>query len=515
MRLNTLVVWLALCVAVSWLTACSDDGGGGGDAGLDGGTDADTDADTDMDGDITTSCADATELSLDFEVNNDDMALQTPDDQDFYKFTVEADTWIKLYTDIYHKDIWWPEEPFGFLNPVLQLFTEDGSTLLASADDTYRSPRFSGGDYYDPTFWPNTAAYSLRGPYPSMDSELIYHVANAGTYCIMIQGWESWADQTSTEPTTDWNYDLFGATLATTDEEPNGTPGEANEVELNEDGGGWFGLSYSSYLFGMVDNTTDVDFYTFEQPDDGVSTSIFFARPSGPGGDGVLGNGSTLDLGIVDLLSGDGNVVARLDVALGSKGMSVPVAAGEVVGFMVQGADDWTPGGNDFYAALLVTNATDDEREEEETMLSDGGVDPFGGNDTLETANGVGFQISIGDKNSGFVLGFIDPVGDVDYFEIPVEAGETIDLACSAARSGSGLEGARFAIHDGSDNELQFEVEGDNADIYWGSAEDGASMDPITVEASATYYLRVSASGQDPDVSSNFYRCGIHRIPAE
>jgi hypothetical protein len=56
MRSITLVVGLALCVAVFGLTACGDDGGGGsGDADSDsdgdGDSDSDSDADSDADGD--------------------------------------------------------------------------------------------------------------------------------------------------------------------------------------------------------------------------------------------------------------------------------------------------------------------------------------------------------------------------------------------------------------------------------------------------------------------------------
>jgi hypothetical protein len=250
----------------------------------------------------------------------------------------------------------------------------------------------------------------------------------------------------------------------------------------------------------MADSATDVDYYTFEQQDHQVSVSIYF-RPSGPGGDGVQGHGSTLDLGIVDLENGDGDVIARLDVALGSEGMSVPVDSGEVVGFMVQGADDWAPGGNDFYAILLVTSDLDNTPEEEEA-LEDGGVaDPNG---TAATAEATEPQVTA-TGHSTYILGDIDPAGDVDYFAFDVLAGETVNLACGAVRSGSGLTGARFAIHDGSDSELQFEVESPEADV---------KMTSISVTANGTYYLRVSASGQNPDVLSKFYRCGIHRVAA-
>jgi hypothetical protein len=79
MRLMTLVIWFVISCAVVGLGACSDDGGGGGDAGADSGadsgTDTDADTDTDTDGDTDAGeCVDpapfytADGLSLDVTV---------------------------------------------------------------------------------------------------------------------------------------------------------------------------------------------------------------------------------------------------------------------------------------------------------------------------------------------------------------------------------------------------------------------------------------------------------------
>lgn len=35
-------------------------------------------------------------------------------------------------------------------------------------------------------------------------------------------------------------------------------------------------------------------------------------------------------------------------------------------------------------------------------------------------------------------------------------------------------------------------------------------MPALTIATAGTYYLRVSGTSQKADVSSNFYRCGIH-----
>jgi hypothetical protein len=494
-RIMTMWRGLALLFALTaaFAVGCGDDDGGDPDASTDTDTDTDTDVDTDTDtdtdsdsdGDLTTGCADAIPIELTATaILSGDLTLQTPEDEDFYSFTSLADVWVFLWTDIYPDDQ--TEEPTGFLDPVIELYNEDGSVLLASADDEV--PRFS------------------------MDSSLIYHVATAGTYCVKVQGWEHWAGQASSEPTTDWDYSLLGGTLnteadsVTMDSEPNETLGAATEVSLGESD---TNADTFTNLYGMAGGASDVDFYTFTQPTGDISTTIYF-RPSGPGSAGVQGHGSTLDLGVVNVYDGEGNVVAALDVALGSESMSIPIAAGEVVGIEVVGADDWTPGANDFYAILVYNGETDNTPEEDETDLLDGGVVPGGGNDTAATANETTPQATtVG--NSTFVLGNIDPAGDVDYFAFDVVAGETLNLACGAARSGSGLVGARFAIHSAADAELQAETESPESDVIW-SSYPGASMAPLTISANATYYLRVSATGQDADVLGKYYRCGIHRV---
>jgi hypothetical protein len=331
---------------------------------------------------------------------------------------------------------------------------------------------------------------------------------------VKVQGWEHWAGQASTEPTTDWDYSLLGGTLdtgadsVTMDSEPNESMGAATTASLGESD---TNADTFTNLYGMAGGAADVDFYTYTQPMGDVSTTLYF-RPSGTGSAGVQGHGSTLDLGVINVYDGDGNVVARLDVAEGSESMSIPIAAGEVVGIEVQGAYDWTPGTNDFYAILVYNAETDNTAEVDETEYADGGVEPGGGNDTAFTANALTFQDTTTGDQGTWLIGNIDPTGDVDYFEFAAVAGETINLACGAARSGSGLVSARFAIHSAADAELQFEVENPAYDIYWGPAEYGASMDPITVTADATYYLRVSATGQDAEVLGKYYRCGIYRI---
>jgi hypothetical protein len=219
-----------------------------------------------------------------------------------------------------------------------------------------------------------------------------------------------------------------------------------------------------------------------------------------------------MDLGVVNLLDDAGGIIAQLDLSNGSDYMSVPVDAGEVVGLEIQPADGWAPGANDFYAIVMTAGSTDYEPEDDTTDLSDGGVGT-GGNDIPEGASPVPTWEAVTTGQRVSVMGFIDPITDTDYFEFTAEAGETIALGCWAARSGSGLDDANFAIHDADDVMLQNETETDGVDINWGDYA-GASKPAVPVDATGTFYLVVTAGAQDPDVSSNFYRCILVRVAA-
>jgi len=172
--------------------------------------------------------------------------------------------------------------------------------------------------------------------------------------------------------------------------------------------------------------------------------------------------------------------------------------------------DGWTADANDFYATIVTASTTDNTREAE-TIATDGGVaDP---NDEISDAEALTFQ-TVTSGQGAYLLGFIDPTSDVDTFSFTATAGETIDLACGALRSGSGLTGATFTVlaADGT-TVVQTETETATADIAWGDYT-GASKAGIAVSADATYYLQVSATGQKADVTSTFYRCGIYRVAA-
>jgi hypothetical protein len=193
-------------------------------------------------------------------------------------------------------------------------------------------------------------------------------------------------------------------------------------------------------------------------------------------------------------------VIAALDASLGSSDLAVPLPPAAEVALWVERPSGATAGANDFYVLRHYNSETDNPAEAEQGD---------GSNDTLATAETIVIS-----QERGFVLGYSDPAGDVDYFAFDSGEADTLTIACGAARSGSGLTGARFAIHDDADTELESEVETDAVDIWWADS-DNASKPALAIAPGQTYYLRVSAGGQDPDVSSSFYRCGIYPTVAE
>jgi len=492
MKTWKLIVVCALPFAFA--LGCDSDSKSDPDSGTDADTDTDTDADTDTDtdtdtdSDISTSCEDAVALVLNDGIGVSS-AIDDDDDIDYFLVTALADDWLMLWTEGYIEGI------EGHLDPVVTLWNEDGTTLLATADD--QVPRI------------NT------------DSEMIYHVVDAGTYCVQVEKWDHWAGQAASSITDDHTYTILSGTLGhdlpinNLEEEANDDIGTANDMSL-------YASTTSSAtmanIYGMLSPAADLDLFTYTQPANNVASHFYF-KPSGPGGSGddaAEGHGSTLDLGFVNISDMSGNLLASLDVSLGSDSISLPLEAGEEVVVWVQGVDGWTAGANDFYFINVYNSDTDNdlEAEEYEEPAPDAGVDAgawVGTNDTAATAETLTFAATTSGDEASYLMGNIDPVGDVDYYEFEAEAGEEISMACGAARSGSGLDGATFAIHSAGDVELQSETETDDADLWW-SNYPGASMGAITVSADATYYLVVSATGQDADVASKFYRCGVYRI---
>jgi hypothetical protein len=364
------------------------------------------------------------------------------------------------------------------LDPTLTVFDETGNTQIASMDDSY--PRYN------------------------INSQLVWRVPAAATYCIRITDWATWAQQSRPDTPTGsyWQYH-FGvgtpnnADGTNKDTEPNDDATSAQTMTLYESADANGNAVYIAWDYGMMNTQNDVDVYKVTVPDGIVAMSLEdTSTPTGPGSTGQSGNGSTLSLGEVGISDLQGNFIAKLDATRGSNGINVPIVAGDYL-MWIHRAAGTTAGANDFYNFTNFLAATDNQAE-------------AASNDTAATA-----EVLNGTDNNGtisyYMMGTIDSSTDVDWWKFPVHANDNISVACGAARSGSGLVGATFAAYSNETTQVQTETETEDADVYWTDATTPLASKPgLTVAADGVYYFKVSATGQKADVSSNFYRCGIH-----
>ncbi|MBW2530727.1 MAG: PPC domain-containing protein [Deltaproteobacteria bacterium] len=456
-----IVVALAASLA---LMACSSGGDGDGDGGPgDGGADG-GDTSPEPDG---TSC----ELGLPLPVGNPsgvDGAIDPPGEVDHYLVDLEEGVFYMFYT------VANPNDDLEMIDTVISLYTPDGNTLLATGDDAV--------------------------PRVSTDTELFYRAAETGQVCLKLEEFTTWYGEAAEGGPT-FTYKVIATDLEdeqpenNEDAEPNDSAGAAQELTFQTGTGGNY-----AYLYGTFATADDVDVYAFTQGASEVNTYLYF-MPDGPGGfgDGAeQGHGSTADLGLVNVSDMEGNLLASLDVSLGSDSLGLPLDPGSEVAIWVQRPAGSSTGGNDFYFLKQTNLQTDNDRE---------GEDADGTNDTAATAESLSFS-----EGSAYVLGFIDPVSDVDYFSFTASAGDTFNIACGSIRSGSGLEDVTFAVHAEDDSVVRSETETATADVLWIDDYPDASDDALTISEAGTYYLVVSAGGQSPDVSSNFYRCGVHEV---
>ncbi len=429
----------------------------------------DDDDDTGLPGDISTSCADAPALPMDGEWTQSE--LEAPEDEDFFTFTLAEDAFVDVWTGFYDEAV------EGQLDPVLSLYTEDGGTLLATADDQI--------------------------PRANTDSQLRYH-AFAGTYCVKIEGWEHWAGTTASIATTDWTYalnalvmdpsipDTYYEGVLNPDTEPNDIPGQAQAGTLYEGSSALYAT-----VFGLMDSADDVDIYAFTTGANGAHMSVYFYKPTGPGSNGSEGHGTTLELGTIDISDTMGNIIAQVDGTRDMEQISLPFDGPMDILLWVRPAAGWSPGENDFYV-IDVTNAFQSNPLE--------GENEDDSNNSPVTAESTSFA-----DGSAYLAGSIYQPNDVDFWEFSATAGQTFAVACGAARNGSGLVDAHFAVWAADGTVLQEETETLDADVLWSdSAYVEASMPALEIADAGDYYLVVTTGSQSADVTSSTYMCGIH-----
>jgi hypothetical protein len=416
-----------------------------------GGSDIDAsgggDIDAAMVGDGNDSFADAQTLGIDDPLGVNG-AIQEPADRDFFKFDATAGDWLKIVTVANAMD------DLEMIDTVIKLY-DSSMTQIAENDDAV--PRI------------NT------------DSEVIIRLPSTGTYYVEILEWSDWASQQPFEGDPTFTYQLLATTvnpagLGVLEDPENGDDaGSAEPVKFDMGGG---------LVIGDFNDATDVDVFEVSL---GVATGpLTFSSAIAP--DGTDGYGSTAPAGEVYLTNAAGTqILARIDATKGPFELSPPVVQNTTYQVWITRPAGATPGANDFYVYKFCT--FQGNPKEAETAA--------GQNDTTGTAEAMTEQ-----AGSYFIRADLTTDTDLDYFSFTATAGQKISVACAAARVGSGAIGMRAEVRDAADAVLASQNESLAASLF---------IEDVDATAGGTYYLRLSKTGQDAEVSGNFVRCGVHK----
>jgi hypothetical protein len=392
----------------------------------------------------------------------------------FYKFTAGAGQWLDISTTANAMD------NSNTLDTAITLFDATGATKLASDDDAY--------------------------PRASTDSELYYRVVTAGTYCLSIEDWSTWAGETAVLPATNtYKIDFRGmvatATTNNLDTEPNDMTSAPQTGKYASGMGFALGI-----LYGDIGTATDVDTYKFTVPAGLDSLTISLDPLNVPGAAaGSNGYGSTMGRVSVKVMQTNGTVLGAWTSAPASyatmpDNINVPVVPGSDLLVSVERPAGATPectgtSCNDFYVSTILFGTDNPLEMSDATNGTLAGAEVLA--ETVDTANAK--------IKRAFVLGTIIP-SDTDYYSVAVTTNDKVSVACGALRTGAGLT-ATYELEDAAGVALQNETETLAADVYWGSGT-GATHPAITATATGNLIFKVTGV-QDATNTGNWYRCGI------
>jgi hypothetical protein len=417
-----------------------------------------------------TSCMDAVALEpkqnaqggtfFDFEG-----VIGMPGDIDYFKFDVKKGDWIRLGTAV--------DEGLSDANTVITLYDATGKTQLAQDNN-------------------------VIGGSNNVESELFYHAVADGTLCMKVEdfstfsgampaGGDTFTYRATLVPIDFPLYDYYDV-----DKEPNEDFATAQTLGYSVT---TMTKQIDAGIAGLFSSTSDVDTYKFTAPE-GVAVLNVLFTPAGP-----LGFGSTATPGVVSITKGPNPssvAFASLDVPKGASGLSqVPVKAGDPLFLQVHWPAGKTAGANDFYFLKLYTSTGGNPQEKDDAMNGDPAM--------AEATMG-----SLEDKTTHFFLGGTLPGMDTDWWSFTANSGDSIALACSSWRAGSGVRDATFSFYvDPKGAALQTETEIETKSLVW-STSTGATKKPVTATMSGKHYLQVKATQHDANVASDHYLCGVH-----
>jgi len=320
----------------------------------------------------------------------------------------------------------------------------------------------------------NDDAYPRR----NTDSQLITKVVTSGTHYLKLQEFTTWYGETA-EGQSDYTYSLNINVLSTEDIGGGAVYGVEGDEAIALD------TETKALILGDLADSNDVDMYSFSVTDE---TKAHFTAQLMPLG--TEGYGSTAQSTKLWVSDSNGDIVARIThvdkktdevgpggLALGDYNLHVQHGGGAA-------------GANDFYVMKFNLYGDNPPEAEEDT------------NGVLGTAEALTPSVD-GESTRYFVLAQLSE-GDVDYYSFDLAEGKAMTVACGSESSGSGVRGFRVELRNADDEVISGTDEND----------EGAYIQQIAGQSAGTYYIRLSATGVDADVTSRFARCGVHTGPA-
>ncbi len=379
-------------------------------------------------------------------------SLQEPRDHDFFRFEGTAGQWVLI--DVRANEI---DDPMD-VDTVVTLY--DGmERQLAENDDAV--------------------------PRVNTDSELIVLLPATGTYYIEVQEYSEWDGDPASLPEgqPDFIYSLSVLELNPA------APGIIADPEMGNDAASAAALELemgAGLVLGDYASATDIDVYAFTV--DAVGGFQGTIMPAGVEG---YGGAATGRIWITD--DAGATTIASLVPHEASLRQTVypNLAAGSYLLWTERPAG--APLGANSYYSLKAGIGTDNPLELENAAAP-------GANDTLATAESPALNPA-GAGRGAFVLARLSSATDVDYFRLPVAAGESmLSVACGSARAGSGVQGLEVSVRNAADGASGTETESATMNLF---------IDGVAVAAGANSYVKLRKTGQDAAITGDWVRCGI------
>jgi hypothetical protein len=430
--------------------ATSGSGGGGGSGGF----------------------ADAVDLDLGQPESGD---LAEVGQEDYYRIAGEAG--MALFIDVDAQVLDAAEYDPEYIDAVVTVFDANGDAIAQNNDPV----EYSTNDSRLYTILPADGDYYVRV------AECWTVVKNPGGNCAAPK------EKTVTDYVLGV-YELYDdpADSETENAETGSDPSGATDVEFLDDGG-----YVTSTLWGAFDDGADVDVFTVRYPTGvdvpAVSREHLYLTmfPSGPDQ-----SGSTAPTGRVRVVdpAAPGLDLAVVD-ATKNLSLDVPLVPDTEYWLFVE-REAGEVGANDFYFVRAYPGWGNPFEVEVAGAAS---------NDATAAAEPLTFE----DADSAYIEGELTAApADVDHFVVSVPDGSGhVAVACGAQRNGSGLRGLKASVLklDGSPLAAGASAtEGETTSLYLAN---------VAVGSEAHVVVLIEAASQDPAVTSDYYKCGVHFSP--